>query len=128
LQRQKYGSNACAGLGAAHKAVDFTGSSLFIPRGGILVVTIGVLAAREFASSCRKGAMELVSADGFFVCYRFLSATAFCLRRLLLLFQRAAGIRDAPRGAGVAPVRGGTHFLCRRKESKQRKRAHTANP
>jgi hypothetical protein len=25
----------------------------------------------------------------------------------------------------VAPVRGGTHFLCRRKESKQRKRAHT---
>jgi hypothetical protein len=29
--------------------------------------------------------------------------------------------------AGVAPVRGGTYFLCRRKESKQRKRAHTAN-
>jgi hypothetical protein len=28
---------------------------------------------------------------------------------------------------GVAPVRGGTHFLCRRKESKQRKRAHTAS-
>ena len=27
----------------------------------------------------------------------------------------------------VAPVRGGTHFLCRRKESKQRKRAHTAS-
>jgi hypothetical protein len=35
------------------------------------------------------------------------------------------------RGAGVAPVRGGTYFLCRRcrrKESKQRKRAHTPNP
>ena len=31
------------------------------------------------------------------------------------------------RFAGVAPVRGGTHFLCRRKESKQRKRAHTAS-
>ena len=30
--------------------------------------------------------------------------------------------------AGVAPVRGGTYFLCRRKESKQRKRAHTASP
>jgi len=29
--------------------------------------------------------------------------------------------------ASVAPVRGGTHFLCRRKESKQRKRAHTAS-
>jgi hypothetical protein len=29
---------------------------------------------------------------------------------------------------GVAPVRGGTYFLCRRKESKQRKRLHTANP
>jgi len=28
---------------------------------------------------------------------------------------------------GVAPVRGGTYFLCRRKESKQRKRLHTAN-
>ncbi|MEM5346030.1 hypothetical protein, partial [Paraburkholderia azotifigens] len=27
----------------------------------------------------------------------------------------------------VAPVRGGTYFLCRRKESKQRKRANTAN-
>jgi hypothetical protein len=27
----------------------------------------------------------------------------------------------------VAPVRGGTHFLCRRKESKQRKRAYTAS-
>ena len=27
----------------------------------------------------------------------------------------------------VAPVRGGTHFLCRRKESKQRKRAHAAS-
>jgi hypothetical protein len=27
----------------------------------------------------------------------------------------------------VAPMRGGTHFLCRRKESKQRKRAQTAN-
>ena len=30
--------------------------------------------------------------------------------------------------AGVAPVRGGTYFLCRRKESKQRKRTHTASP
>ena len=30
--------------------------------------------------------------------------------------------------AGDAPVRGGTYFLCRRKVSKQRKRAHTANP
>ena len=29
--------------------------------------------------------------------------------------------------ASVAPVRGGTYFLCRRKESKQRKRAHTAS-
>ena len=29
-------------------------------------------------------------------------------------------------GASVAPVRGGTYFLCRRKESKQRKRANTA--
>jgi hypothetical protein len=29
--------------------------------------------------------------------------------------------------AGVAPVRGGTYFLCRRKESKQRKRLNTAN-
>jgi hypothetical protein len=28
---------------------------------------------------------------------------------------------------GVAPVRGGTYFLCRRKESKQRKRAATAS-
>ena len=28
---------------------------------------------------------------------------------------------------GVAPVRGGTYFLCLRKESKQRKRAHTAS-
>src|SRR5947208_2669599 len=28
---------------------------------------------------------------------------------------------------GVAPVRGGTYFLCRRKESKQRKRAYTAS-
>ena len=28
----------------------------------------------------------------------------------------------------VAPVRGGTYFLCRRKESKQRKRANTARP
>jgi hypothetical protein len=28
--------------------------------------------------------------------------------------------------SGVAPVRGGTYFLCRRKESKQRKRANTA--
>jgi len=27
----------------------------------------------------------------------------------------------------VAPVRGGTYFLCRRKESRQRKRAHTAS-
>ena len=32
------------------------------------------------------------------------------------------------RGVGVAPVRGGTYFLCRRKESKQRKRAHPASP
>ena len=31
------------------------------------------------------------------------------------------------RGAGFAPVRGGSHFLCRRKESNQRKRAHTAS-
>jgi hypothetical protein len=30
--------------------------------------------------------------------------------------------------ACVAPVRGGTYFLCRRKESKQRKRAATASP
>jgi hypothetical protein len=29
--------------------------------------------------------------------------------------------------ASVAPVRGGTYFLCRRKESRQRKRAHTAS-
>ena len=27
----------------------------------------------------------------------------------------------------VAPVRGGTYFLCRRKESRQRKPLHTAN-
>jgi hypothetical protein len=32
------------------------------------------------------------------------------------------------RFASVAPMRGGTYFLCRRKESKQRKRAHTASP
>ena len=53
-----------------------------------------------------------------------------CLRRWLVLV-------DLLRGAGVAPVRGGTYFLCpprglpsgrQRKESKQRKRAHTANP
>ncbi|WP_209932479.1 hypothetical protein, partial [Paraburkholderia sp. LEh10] len=36
-------------------------------------------------------------------------------------FAAFAGIRDAPRGAGVAPVRGGTYFLCRGKESRQRK-------
>ncbi|MBN3765746.1 hypothetical protein [Burkholderia sp. Ac-20365] len=34
--------------------------------------------------------------------------------------------RDVLPGSGVAPVRGGTYFLCRRKESKQRKRANTA--
>ena len=28
---------------------------------------------------------------------------------------------------GASPVRGSTYFLCRRKESKQRKRAHTAS-
>src|SRR6516164_8334920 len=50
----------------------------------------------------------------------------FCLRRWLLLFSLASAI--APTGAGVAPVRGGSHFLCRCKESNQRKRAHTANP
>ena len=53
-----------------------------------------------------------------------------CLRRWLVLV-------DLLRGAGVAPVRGSTYFLCpprglpsgrQRKESKQRKRAHTANP
>jgi uncharacterized membrane protein YccF (DUF307 family) len=32
------------------------------------------------------------------------------------------------RSISFAPVRGSTHFLCRRKESKQRKRAHTASP
>ena len=31
------------------------------------------------------------------------------------------------RSISLAPVRGSTHFLCRRKESKQRKRAHTAS-
>ncbi|MFP3274878.1 MAG: hypothetical protein RXR52_28735, partial [Paraburkholderia sp.] len=31
------------------------------------------------------------------------------------------------RSISVAPVRGGTYFLCRRKESKQRKRAATAS-
>jgi hypothetical protein len=31
------------------------------------------------------------------------------------------------RSISFAPVRGGTYFLCRRKESKQRKRAHTAS-
>ncbi|WP_210237169.1 hypothetical protein, partial [Mesorhizobium sp. M3A.F.Ca.ET.174.01.1.1] len=34
---------------------------------------------------------------------------------------------NSRRSIGVAPVRGGTYFLCRRKESKQRKRAHTAS-
>ena len=33
------------------------------------------------------------------------------------LFAWAGGSSLAPRGAGVAPVRGGTYFLCRGKES-----------
>ncbi|SIT50568.1 hypothetical protein BN2476_850001 [Paraburkholderia piptadeniae] len=36
---------------------------------------------------------------------------AFAMRWFALLF---AGIRDAPRGAGVAPVRGGTYFSLQR--------------
>src|SRR6516225_1829736 len=61
-----------------------------------------------------------------------------CLRRWLVLVVLL--FRWHPlwclRGAGVAPMRGGTYFLCpprglpsgrQRKESKQRKRAHTAN-
>jgi hypothetical protein len=46
----------------------------------------------------------------FAFCFLFLLASALCFR-----------------SASVAPVRGGTYFLCRRKESKQRKRAHTAS-
>ena len=42
------------------------------------------------------------------------------------------GLRWHPRDdltpSRVAPVRGGTYFLCRRKESKQRKRANTVSP
>ena len=56
----------------------------------------------------------------------------FCLRRgrHSLSFWVFAGLASAfsYRLASVAPVRGGTYFLCRRKESKQRKRAHTASP
>jgi hypothetical protein len=43
---------------------------------------------------------------------------------LVLALASAIFFRDSC----VAPVRGGTYFLCRRKESRQRKRAHTANP
>ncbi|MEX3937489.1 hypothetical protein AB4Y32_38145, partial [Paraburkholderia phymatum] len=43
--------------------------------------------------------------DGFFV---------------VVLLSLRWHLRLRPRGAGVAPVRGGTHFLCRRKESKGR--------
>src|SRR5258705_9229143 len=46
----------------------------------------------------------------------------FCSGWVLWLFLRLPGSALAPRGAGVAPVRGGTYFLCRRKESRQRKR------
>ena len=48
---------------------------------------------------------------GFGFVFVFVVASAICFR-----YSR------------VAPVRGGTYFLCRRKESKQRKRAHTASP
>ena len=47
-------------------------------------------------------------------------------RRGLLWFLLASAI-CCPASC-VAPVRGGTYFLCRRKESKLRKRAHTASP
>jgi hypothetical protein len=45
-----------------------------------------------------------------------------------LLFACGVGLSlHSYRFIGVAPVRGGTSFLCRRKESKQRKRAQTAS-
>jgi hypothetical protein len=59
---------------------------------------------------CRFG-FSLASAGCLRGAGRGLLASATCLRT-----------------SNVAPVRGGTYFLCRRKESRQRKRAHTASP
>ena len=58
---------------------------------------------------------------------RFFSLLVFLLRKLdgLLFFRLHP--RFGVCASCVAPVRGGTYFLCRRKESKQRKRANTAN-
>jgi hypothetical protein len=53
----------------------------------------------------------------------FLSAT----QSLFWFFVAVVASAISFRVASVAPVRGGTYFLCRRKESKQRKRAHTAS-
>ncbi|MBN3754610.1 hypothetical protein G3N95_16790 [Paraburkholderia sp. Tr-20389] len=87
--------------------------------------------------------MFLRGSDGFFfyVCdavailafsaraspFGFGSALSLLLLLLLLLLPSLASALCLW-FAGVAPVRGGTYFLCRRKESKQRKRAHTASP
>ena len=59
-----------------------------------------------------------MASDGFFFCCSgFLTFLLFAALASALCFWFAR----------VAPVRGGTYFLCRRKESKQRKRAHTAS-
>ncbi|WP_205811083.1 hypothetical protein, partial [Burkholderia sp. Ac-20365] len=49
----------------------------------------------------------------------------FVLRRWCGLLLLSLASAFCLWSASVAPVRGGTYFLCRRKESKQRKRANT---
>ena len=58
----------------------------------------------------------------------FLAFLSVCWRCLWLYFCGVGLSLLCYRSISDAPVRGGTYFLCRRKESKQRKRAHTASP
>jgi hypothetical protein len=91
-------------------------------RLGLLVLLL--LSQADFFASGR-----LVVGFGFFA---LLAAFGFWL--LLVLpaalwwFTYGVGLSlYCYRSISFAPVRGGTYFLCRRKESRQRKRAHTAN-
>ena len=81
---------------------------------------------QSFFCPGRRLSFVLCPCRRFFVSAPLLPMQAAAIWRLAAgLFACAGGFLLAPRGAGVAPVRGGTFFLCRGKERRQRKPLET---
>jgi hypothetical protein len=83
------------------------------------------------AKSWGVGAKNVVRRDGFLPAAGFFGGMGRVLPAAprFLGFTGGVGLSLLSyRSVSDAPVRGGTYFLCRRKESKQRKRASNRQP